>query len=60
MELRSALLSSCVLHRAAGIGNPLGVKISDKCTPEELLEIIDAINPGTGHRPPTASQFHTT
>lgn len=28
-----------------GIGNPLGVKISDKITAEELLEVIDTLNP---------------
>lgn len=28
-----------------GIGNPLGVKISDKITPEELLTVIDELNP---------------
>jgi len=28
-----------------GIGNPLGVKISDKCTPDELIRIIDSMNP---------------
>jgi len=28
-----------------GIGNPLGVKISDKCTPEELIRICDSMNP---------------
>lgn len=28
-----------------GIGNPLGVKVSDKCTPEELIRICDTMNP---------------
>jgi len=28
-----------------GVGNPLGVKISDKCTPDELIEIINQMNP---------------
>ena len=28
-----------------GVGNPLGVKVSDKCTPETLLEICDTMNP---------------
>lgn len=28
-----------------GIGNPLGVKISDKCTPEELIRICETMNP---------------
>jgi len=33
------------LHFVAGLGNPIGVKVSDKATPEELLEILDIINP---------------
>ncbi|CAJ1959928.1 unnamed protein product [Cylindrotheca closterium] len=33
------------LEFTRGIGNPLGVKISDKCTPEELIEIIETMNP---------------
>ena len=33
------------LEFTRGIGNPLGVKISDKCTPEELLSICDQMNP---------------
>jgi len=28
-----------------GIGNPLGVKVSDKCTPDELIRICDSMNP---------------
>ena len=28
-----------------GIENPIGVKISDKCSPEELLKIVNMINP---------------
>ena len=28
-----------------GVGNPLGVKVSDKCTPDQLLEICDQMNP---------------
>jgi len=28
-----------------GIGNPLGVKVSDKCTPEEIIRICDTMNP---------------
>jgi 3-deoxy-7-phosphoheptulonate synthase len=30
---------------ARGINNPIGVKVSDKCTPEELLRIVDKVNP---------------
>lgn len=33
------------LEFVRGIGNPLGVKISDKCTPEELIGICDQMNP---------------
>lgn len=28
-----------------GIGNPLGVKISDKMTPSDLVTLIAAVNP---------------
>eukprot|EP00980_Cylindrotheca_fusiformis_P016944 scaffold5157_cov100-Cylindrotheca_fusiformis.AAC.16 len=33
------------LEFTRGIGNPLGVKVSDKCTPDELIEIIETMNP---------------
>jgi 3-deoxy-7-phosphoheptulonate synthase len=33
------------LEFTRGIGNPLGVKVSDKCTPEELISIIETMNP---------------
>jgi 3-deoxy-7-phosphoheptulonate synthase len=33
------------LHFVAGVGNPIGVKVSDKATPEELLQLLDTINP---------------
>ena len=33
------------LEFVRGIGNPLGVKISDKCTPDELISICDQMNP---------------
>jgi 3-deoxy-7-phosphoheptulonate synthase len=33
------------LEFVRGIGNPLGVKISDKCSPEELIRTVDAMNP---------------
>merc|ERR1719199_1765026 len=35
---------SAHLEFVRGIGNPLGVKISDKCTPDELIRIIDTMN----------------
>lgn len=28
-----------------GLGNPLGIKISDKCTPEELIRLVETVNP---------------
>mmetsp|Transcript_25971 Transcript_25971/g.29166 ORF Transcript_25971/g.29166 Transcript_25971/m.29166 type:complete len:243 (+) Transcript_25971:976-1704(+) len=42
---RTRQLDGAHLEFVRGVKNPLGVKISDKCTPAELLEIIDAINP---------------
>jgi len=42
---RTRELDGAHLEFTRGIGNPLGVKISDKCTPEELLRIIDTMNP---------------
>lgn len=42
---RTRQLDGAHLEFTRGIGNPLGVKISDKITPEELLEVIDNLNP---------------
>jgi len=28
-----------------GIGNPIGIKVSDKCSPQEILDILDKVNP---------------
>jgi len=42
---RTRQLDGAHLEFTRGIGNPLGVKISDKCTPEELIRIIDTMNP---------------
>mmetsp|Transcript_12572 Transcript_12572/g.15140 ORF Transcript_12572/g.15140 Transcript_12572/m.15140 type:complete len:507 (+) Transcript_12572:19-1539(+) len=42
---RTRDLDSAHLEFCRGIGNPLGVKISDKCTPDELINIIDTMNP---------------
>jgi len=39
-ELDGAHLEFC-----RGIGNPLGVRVSDKCTPDELIRIVDTMNP---------------
>mmetsp|Transcript_892 Transcript_892/g.2124 ORF Transcript_892/g.2124 Transcript_892/m.2124 type:complete len:501 (-) Transcript_892:159-1661(-) len=42
---RTRQLDGAHLEFIRGIGNPVGVKISDKCTPEELINIIDTMNP---------------
>ena len=42
---RTRELDGAHLEFVRGIGNPLGVKISDKCSPEELIRIIDTMNP---------------
>lgn len=33
------------LQFVKGIGNPIGVKVSDKIQPEELIQLLDIINP---------------
>jgi len=42
---RTRQLDCAHTHFVSGVNNPIGVKISDKCTPEELISIIDKINP---------------
>jgi len=42
---RTRDLDSAHLEFCRGIGNPLGVKISDKCTPDELISTIETMNP---------------
>lgn len=42
---RTRQLDHAHVHFVSGIGNPIGVKISDKATPEELLSTINSINP---------------
>lgn len=42
---RTRELDGAHLEFTRGIGNPLGVKVSDKCTPEELIRIIETMNP---------------
>jgi len=42
---RTRELDGAHLEFVRGIGNPLGVKISDKCTPDELIQICDTMNP---------------
>lgn len=39
-------LDGAHLEFVSGISNPLGVEISDKCTPDELIRICDTMNPG--------------
>jgi 3-deoxy-D-arabino-heptulosonate 7-phosphate (DAHP) synthase class II len=36
---RTRQLDAAHLEFVRGIGNPLGVKISDKCSPDELLTV---------------------
>jgi len=42
---RTRQLDGAHLEFVRGVNNPLAVKISDKCTPEELIQIIDTMNP---------------
>ncbi|CAM9173850.1 unnamed protein product [Phaeothamnion confervicola] len=42
---RTRQLDGAHLEFVRGIGNPLGVKISDKCTPDDLMQLLDKINP---------------
>lgn len=45
LEKKTREVDGAHIEFIGGIGNPLGVKISDKCTPEELIRIIDTMNP---------------
>jgi len=38
-------LDGAHLEFCRGLRNPLGIKVSDKCSPEELIRIIDILNP---------------
>jgi len=42
---RTRELDHAHLEFIRGVQNPIGVKISDKCTPEELLRTLDIVNP---------------
>jgi 3-deoxy-7-phosphoheptulonate synthase len=33
------------LHFVSGINNPIGIKVSNKATPEELISLLDVVNP---------------
>jgi|TARA_Y100000992_G_C21271047_1_gene496850 3-deoxy-7-phosphoheptulonate synthase len=42
---RTRQLCGAHMEYIRGIENPIGIKISDKCSPEELLNIVNIINP---------------
>jgi len=42
---RTREIDGAHLEFVRGVENPIGVKVSDKCTPEELLRTLDAFNP---------------
>eukprot|EP00955_Chlamydomonas_euryale_P116054 366394-Chlamydomonas_euryale.AAC.3 len=42
---RTRQLDHAHLEFMRGIGNPIGVKVSDRCTPDDLLTMIRAFNP---------------
>lgn len=42
---RTRQLDHAHLEFTKGIQNPIGIKISDKCTPEELLRLCNILNP---------------
>lgn len=41
----SRQLDGAHLEFCRGIGNPVGIRVTDKCSPEELIRIIDIVNP---------------
>ena len=42
---RTRDLDGAHVEFSRGLENPLGIKISDKCTPDELVSIIERVNP---------------
>lgn len=42
---RTRQLDCAHVEFCRGLGNPVGIKVSDKCSPEDLLALIDRINP---------------
>jgi 3-deoxy-7-phosphoheptulonate synthase len=42
---RTRQLDSAHVEFLRGVGNPLGAKIGPSCSPDELLRLIDALNP---------------
>lgn len=43
---RTRQLDNAHVEFLRGVGNPVGVKVSDKCDPSELVALIAALNPG--------------
>jgi len=42
---RTRALDSAHVHYATGIDNPIGIKVDDKIHPDELIKLIDVLNP---------------
>ena len=42
---RTRQLDGAHIEYMRGINNPIGLKISDKCTPNELIDLIETLNP---------------
>lgn len=42
---RTRQLDGAHLEFCRGIGNPVGIKVSDKCEPAELIEMLQMVNP---------------
>jgi len=42
---RTRDLDGAHIEYIRGINNPIGIKLSEKCNPEELIEILDLVNP---------------
>jgi len=42
---RTRQLDHAHVHFCKGINNPIGIKISDKAVPEELIKLLDIVNP---------------
>jgi len=42
---RTRQLDHAHIHFVQGIQNPIGIKVSDKASPEEVIRLLDAVNP---------------
>ncbi|CAN0197333.1 unnamed protein product [Laminaria digitata] len=42
---RTRQLDGAHMEFVRGVENPIGIKVSDKCAPDELVEILETINP---------------